>query len=62
MLFALMSLGQLTLSVIALTMLTRYRAVVPFVYLVLLGEQIARRVIVQSYAVVRTEGIPVGWI
>lgn len=47
MLFALMSLGQLTLAVIALTTLIRYRAMVPFIYLVLLGEHVARRVIVQ---------------
>jgi hypothetical protein len=61
MLFALLSLGQLTLAVIALTTLIRYRAMVPFMYLVLLGEQLARRFIVQSYAVARTESTPVGW-
>jgi hypothetical protein len=61
MLFALVSLGQLTLAAIALTALIRYRAMVPFIYLVLLGEQLARRFIVQSYAVARTESIPVGW-
>ena len=61
MLFALTSLGQLTLAVVALTTLIRYRALVPFVYLVLIGEQLARRFIVQSYAVARTESTPVGW-
>ena len=61
MLFALLSLGQLTLAVIALTTLIRYRGMVPFIYLVLLGEQLARRLIVQSYAVARTESTPVGW-
>jgi len=61
MLFALTSLGQLTITLIALTTLIRYRAMVPFIYLVLLGEQLARRFIVNSYAVVRTEGAPVGW-
>ena len=61
MLFALVALGQLTLAVIALTALIRYRAIVPLVYLVLLGEQLARRLIVQSYAVARTESTPVGW-
>jgi hypothetical protein len=54
MLFALMSLGQLTLAVIALTTLIRYRAMVPFIYLVLLGEELAPCFIVQSYAVART--------
>ena len=61
MLFAMVSLGQLTLAVIALTTLIRYRAMVPFIYLVLLGEQLARRIIVQSYEVARTESTPVGW-
>lgn len=51
MLFALMMLAQLALTLIALTALIRYRAMVPFIYLVLLGEQIARRLIVDSYAV-----------
>ncbi|HXV40100.1 MAG TPA: hypothetical protein VD701_03950 [Steroidobacteraceae bacterium] len=61
MLFALVALGQLTLAAIALIALVRYRAMVPLMYLVLLGEQLARRLIVQGYAVERTEGIPAGW-
>lgn len=61
MLFALTALGQLTITVFALTTLIRYRAMVPFIYLVLLSEQLARRFIVDSYAVLRTEGAPVGW-
>lgn len=61
MLFALVALGQLTLAVIALIALIRYRAMVPLMYLVLLGEQLARRFIVQGYAVERTEGISAGW-
>jgi hypothetical protein len=61
MLFALMSLGQLTLAVIALAILIRFRAMVPFIYLVLLCEHLARRFIVHSYAVPRTETTPVGW-
>jgi hypothetical protein len=60
MLFALISLGQLTLAVIALVTLIRYRAMVPFIYLVLLGEHLTRRFIVQSYDVARTEGISAG--
>ena len=54
MLFALMSLGQLALAAIALTALIRYRAMVPFLFLVLLGEHLSRRLIVQSYAVAST--------
>lgn len=60
MLFALMSLGQLMLALIALTALVRWRAMVPFIYFLLIGEHLGRRFIVQSYAVARTEGIPVG--
>ncbi len=61
MLFALTALGQLTITVFALVTLIRYRAMVPFIYLLLLGEQLARRFIVQDYSVARTEGMPAGW-
>lgn len=61
MLFALVSLGQLALAVIALIALLRCRAMVPFIYLVLLGEQLARRFVVQNYAVARVESTPIGW-
>lgn len=54
-LFALTGLGQLALAVVALAALIRYRALVPFIYLVLLGEALARRAIVQAYAATRTE-------
>jgi hypothetical protein len=49
LLFALMALGHLFLTLVALTALIRYRALVPFVYLVLLSEFLIRRVIVWSY-------------
>jgi hypothetical protein len=61
LLFSLLSLGQLALAVIALTVLVRYRTLVPFIYLVLLGEQLARRFIVQSYEVTRSASNPAGW-
>ena len=48
LLFALMALGQLMLALIALAVLIRWRALVPFIYLVLLVEQIARRLIAQA--------------
>jgi hypothetical protein len=54
LLFALLALGQLMLAVTALTVLVRYRALVPFIYALLLAEQIARRFIVETYAVTRT--------
>ena len=61
LLFALTSLGQLVLAVIALTILIRYRAMVPFIYLMLLVEMLARRFIVQSYEVARTASNSAGW-
>lgn len=45
-LFALQALGQLMLALIALAALIRWRALVPFLYLVSLGEQVGRRLIV----------------
>jgi hypothetical protein len=50
LLFALLALGQLALTLVALTALIRYRALVPFVYLVLLCEHLARRLIARSYS------------
>ncbi len=61
LLFALLSLGQLALALIGLTVLVRYRSLVPFVFLVLLAEQLARRFVVQSYAVARAESGAAGW-
>lgn len=60
LLFALMMLGHLALALVALAALVRYRALVPFLYLVLLGEQIARRLIVASYATPRSGGTSAG--
>ena len=61
LLFALLSLGQLTLTLVALVVLIRYRALVPFVYLVLLGEQLARRAIGRSYAQPGEQMTDVAW-
>lgn len=60
-LFALMALGQLALALIALTLLIRYRALVPFIYLVLLADQVARRLIARANAAPGAEGNPVLW-
>jgi hypothetical protein len=54
-LFALVGLGQLALTVVALGALLRYRAMVPLVFLLLLGEALARRAVVLSYAAERTD-------
>ena len=62
MLFALAALGQLALTLVALTALLRYRALVPLVYLLLTAEHLARRLIVESYAVERSgSGGPIAW-
>ena len=60
-LFALMALAQLVLALIALAALVRWRALVPFLYLVSLGEQLARRFIVQAHDVARAGSSPIAW-
>ena len=60
-LFALTALGQLALAVIALAALVRYRGLVPFLYLMLLGEGLGRRLIVQAHDVARTGSGAAGW-
>jgi len=62
LLFALMALGQLMLALIALAILIRYRALVPFICLLLLSERLAGRLIVQSHAVAGAENPPIVWI
>jgi hypothetical protein len=61
LLFALMALGHLAITLIALAALIRWRALVPFIYLVLLGEQLARRTIAQSYAAPGARLTDVAW-
>jgi hypothetical protein len=54
-LFALTALGQLALGLVALAALIRWRALVPFLYLLSLGEMVARRLIVATGAGPRPE-------
>jgi len=61
LLFALMALGHLALTLTALVALLRYRALVPFVYLVLLAEHVARRAIGLSYAAPGARLTDVAW-
>ncbi len=61
LLFALLALAQLFLALTALTVLIRWRALVPFVYLLLLAEQLARRLIAQSYAAPGARMTDVAW-
>lgn len=60
-LFALVALGQLILALIALAALIRWRALVPFLYLVSLVEMLARRLIVQTHDIARAEASPIAW-
>lgn len=53
-LFALVGLGQLALALTAAAVLIRYRALVPLMFLLLLGEAVARRLIVLSFDATRT--------
>jgi hypothetical protein len=54
MLFALDAVGNLMLALIGLTALVRYRAMVPFIYLLAVVEQIIRRSVIGSYAIERS--------
>ena len=60
-LFALTALGQLALTLVAVTALVRYRSLVPFIYLLLLGEHVGRRMIVQSFALPGASASPIAW-
>jgi uncharacterized membrane protein len=54
MLFALDAVGNLMLALIGLAALVRYRAMVPFIYLLAVLEQIVRRSVIGSYAIERS--------
>ena len=60
-LFALTALGQLAIATVALGALVRWRTLIPFLYLVMIGEQLARRALVQVHDVERTASSAVGW-
>ena len=62
MLFAMMALGQLALALVALTILVRYRALIPLICLLLLAERIAGRLIVQSYSGLDATSPLIVWI
>jgi len=53
MFFALAMLGQLILALVALVILLRYRVLVPLAFAFLLIEQVARRLLVASWAAPR---------
>ena len=62
-LFQSLSLAQLPLVAIGVAALWRWRAMVPFLYLVVLADQLVRRLAAAANAVARTEAAAVGlWI
>ena len=54
MLFALHAVAELMLALVGVLALVRYRTMVPFVFLLLGAEHVARRFIVQGYAIERS--------
>jgi glucan phosphoethanolaminetransferase (alkaline phosphatase superfamily) len=63
LLFRSLSLAQLPLVAIGAVVLSRWRAMVPFLYLVLLADQVVRRLVALTNAAPRTEAAAVGvWI
>jgi hypothetical protein len=63
LLFRNVSLSNLPLVAIGAVALWRWRAMVPFLYLVLLADQVVRRVVALANPVARTEAASVGiWI
>lgn len=63
LLFALVALGQLALVTVGLLALLRYRAMVALVFVLLIAESVARRLVVGAFAVERTASGGTGtWI
>lgn len=58
-LFAIWGLAQLTISVFGVLALTRYRAMIPFMFLLLLSEHLVRKLVLWWKPIART-GTPPG--
>lgn len=61
-LFAIWGLAQLMMSVFGVLALTRYRALVPFLFLLLLGEQVLRRMLLMLKPIATSGSHPGSWI
>ena len=61
MLFAVGAVANLTLALLGLAVLVRYRAMVPLVFLLSLFEHAGRRLIVQAYAIERAQAMSAGF-
>jgi hypothetical protein len=57
MLFALGAVANLAMALFGVAVLLRWRALVPFVYLLSLLEHGGRRLVVESYAIERAQGM-----
>jgi hypothetical protein len=60
MLFALGAVDQLILALLGIAALVRYRAMVPFVYLLLLVDQVGRRMVISAHDIERAAGTAAG--
>jgi hypothetical protein len=60
-LFALWGVGHLVLGLLGLLVLVRYRAMVPLMFLVLLVEQLGRKLVVLALPIERPGGAPGSW-
>src|SRR5262245_19710128 len=54
LLFAIVAVGQLVMALLTVTVLVRYRAMVPLMYLLLLADHIGRRLLVALSPIERT--------
>lgn len=61
-LFAIWGLAQLVMSVFGVLALTRYRALVPFMFVLLLAEHLARRLLLSVKPIATTGAHPGGYI
>ena len=61
MLFALSGLAGLTMALLGVVVLLRYRAMAPLLLLLLLFDFLARRMIIQSYALERSHALGFAW-
>ena len=61
-LFAIWGLAQLMMSVFGVLALTRYRALVPFLFLLLLGEHVLRRMLLMLKPIATSGSHPGSWI
>jgi hypothetical protein len=61
MLFSLSGLAGLTMALLGVIVLLRYRAMAPLLLMLLLFDFLARRMIIQSYAVERSGSLGFAW-